>query len=94
MLTAYVFRRTLHFYLNELHVVLCHLSGPPPLHWFDVWWSTLVQTIFCSEFLALAAVLFWGGDIVFPAPGTGVFWDAAWYSETQVICCRLILHSS
>ena len=45
-----------------------------------------------SAFLALAAVLFWGGDIVFPAPGTGVFWDAAWYSETQVICCRLILH--
>ena len=26
-----------------------------------------------SAFLALAAVLFWGGDIVFPAPGTGAF---------------------
>ena len=50
MLTACVFRRTLHFYLNELHVVLCHLSGPPPLHWFDVWWSTLVQTILAPSF--------------------------------------------
>ena len=78
-------RRTLHFYLTELHVVLYHLSGPPPLHWSRRLVVYAGTDDLLLRALASAAVLFWGGDFVFTAPGTGVFWDAAWYSETQVM---------